>query len=197
MKEIVVAIDAGHGMDNKKPGVYDPGVVYAGIEEANVTLAYALTLKYVLNMNGIACLLTRKSEEDSASLGARVERAIGWEATHLLSFHVNAADNHSARGVETFYPAGDRGNEHGPHFARRVAAWSAKALGRPNRGAKPETDAARGRLALAAFPGHFCLLEVGFVTNPYDRARLLLRESRLAVAEGIVRALRGEEPSEE
>ena len=37
-----IAIDAGHGLSNRAPGVYDPGVVAAGVAEADLALLWAL-----------------------------------------------------------------------------------------------------------------------------------------------------------
>lgn len=197
MPKILVCIDAGHGQDSKSAGVYDPGIVYAGIEEADLTLAYALTAKYVLSQHDdISVMLTRKSEEQPAPLSRRVARAIENDATHFISLHVNGADSFRAAGVESFFPALDRDNRHGAALARRLAAHASRLLGRPNRGAKPETESARKRLAVMAFPGPVALLEIGFLTNAFDRAKMTTREGRLAVAEAILLSVRGVEPEE-
>ncbi len=37
-----ICLDAGHGMSNRTPGVFDPGAVAGGVRKADVALDWAL-----------------------------------------------------------------------------------------------------------------------------------------------------------
>ena len=43
-----VVLDPGHGMANRSSGVYDPGCVYAGVQEASVNLDLSKRVEKIL-----------------------------------------------------------------------------------------------------------------------------------------------------
>jgi len=183
-------IDAGHGMSNRKLGVYDPGAVSSGVQEADVALAWALTLKYVFSQAGIKTHLSRASAEHSSPLSKRLNIAHGAECTHLISLHCNASGNPLASGVETFVRTNPRGSS--MDWANIVQDACLEAMLRRDRGVKSEGQSQHKRLAiLQSEVMRSCLLEIGFVTNPSDRKRMLDRDVRVAFAENLLRAVRG------
>lgn len=169
-----LCIDPGHGMGNRKPGSYDPGAQSAGVSEADVALQIALTGKWLCKQRGIACYLTRETDQDSDPVGQRDDKAEAQGCTHLLSIHLNCADGR-ASGTETFYrDSADKA------WARKVQDAALPAWGLSDRGLKTEAASQHSRLAVLDFDGPAALLEVGFIDHPLDRARAQDRDRRIA-----------------
>lgn len=179
---MLVCLDPGHGFESKSEDVYDPGAVAAGVAEADIALAWALTIKHEMVHAGIPVLMTRRSSEDSAPVGRRARFAAMGKATHFLSLHCNAAKNPLVRGTET--------------FRREPSVWASKvhlsalsAMQSKDRGMKLESQSQYSRLAVLSAPSP-CLLEIGFITNPLDRKLMLSREVRLAFAHELIKRLK-------
>ena len=97
----VVVLDAGHGGN-------DPGAVYGGVKEKDITLKVVQRLgkKIEQGMPGVKVVYTRTSDKAWAStkiedLQKRADIANKAEGDLFLSVHVNAAKSTSAKGVET------------------------------------------------------------------------------------------------
>ncbi len=97
----VVVLDAGHGGN-------DPGAVYGGVKEKDLTLKVVLRLgkKIEQGMPGVKVVYTRTTDRALAStkiedLQKRADIANKAEGDLFLSVHVNAAKSTSAKGVET------------------------------------------------------------------------------------------------
>ena len=179
-----LGIDPGHGMGSRRPGVYDPGAVSGGAQEASIVLAWGLELRDACQRAGIATFTTRDDRTDPTPLGTRDNRANAAGCTHFLSLHNNGSVNPLARGVETFY-------RDGPDlaWAKIVHAVTVARMGTKDRGVKAESATRAGRLAVLGFVGPACLVELGFISSPHDRARLLDPAIRRAWAERMVAAL--------
>lgn len=183
-----ICIDPGHGMNNRRPGSYDPGAQSGGVSEADVALQIALTIKWVFGQRGISCWLTRETDQDSDPVSTRDDRAEDKGCTHFLSLHMNCADG-SATGTETFYRDGaDKA------FAKRIQDIALDAWGLKDRGLKAEADSQHPRLAVFDFDGPAALLEVGFIDNSLDRGRAQSRDRRLAFANALADFLLGQTP---
>ena len=182
MSEFRVAIDPGHGLSNVRSGRFDPGAIGQGLEEHQVTLEYALTLKFFLTQMGVDVFLTRSSDTENAPVGARDDRASAAGCTHFVSLHTNASVNPLVRGTEIFYrDAADFS------FATRLnrALRSARVALGPDRGVRHERMTARKRLAVLDFRGPACLVELGFISNKSDAAYLRSREGRIAICKAL------------
>lgn len=185
-----IAIDAGHGMGNRSPGVYDPGAVGNGYQEAYIALTWALTGRWVLGRAGIEAFLTRPDAETNTPLSNRVRRALSVGCTHYISLHCNAAGTPVPGGLEVYY----RGKEDYP-LALEVercllrATYTPETGGMHSRGLKLEGQSQHNRLAVLDFPGPACLLELGFISNPDDVQILVSRQARIAFWEHLVDAL--------
>jgi N-acetylmuramoyl-L-alanine amidase len=96
-KNLIVAIDAGHGGD-------DPGAVGHGrLQEADVTLAISKKLKAELDqIPGITAVLTRTGDY-FIPLRKRIEIARRYQADVMVSVHCNASRNRSATGTEVYF----------------------------------------------------------------------------------------------
>ncbi len=91
-----IILDPGHGGDQ-------PGAVYGGVEEEDITLEVALHASNVLRGLGHSVVLTR-DRDAGVTLTARVNMANEFKADLFISIHCNAAaDDGKAHGVETYY----------------------------------------------------------------------------------------------
>lgn len=183
MRSVRLLIDPGH------TGVSDPGVVAAGVREADIVLDVALAMQGKLRgVAGLEVRLTREGSKDLAQpytqksdLQARVDMANAWPADFFLSLHVNAAREPRARGLETYtHPLASS-------EARRLAAvihHYALPLVTPDRGLK---QADFYVLRQTKMPS--CLVELGFITNEAERALLSDPSFRLRVAESLARGV--------
>ncbi|MBD5553651.1 MAG: N-acetylmuramoyl-L-alanine amidase [Desulfovibrio sp.] len=90
-----VFIDAGHGGK-------DPGTSHNKIVEKAITLDVALTLGGLLEDNGFEVIYSRKQDK-TVGLSERTRMANAAKADLFVSIHVNANDNPSANGFETYY----------------------------------------------------------------------------------------------
>lgn len=90
-----VFIDAGHGGK-------DPGTSHNKVTERQVTLDIAMMLGRLLEANGFEVIYSRTSDR-SLLLSERTARANAAHADLFVSIHVNANDNPSANGFETYY----------------------------------------------------------------------------------------------
>jgi N-acetylmuramoyl-L-alanine amidase len=159
-------LDAGHGLGNRKRGVFDPGAVSNGIREADIAMDWTNELRAILIDRGVKVIRTRASNADPASISDRAGIARAYGGNVMLSFHCNAATG-TASGTETFY----RGESNKP-MAERLNSAVVQALGTRNRGAKTESASQHTRLAIMAFQPCF-LIELGFIDNASDRAKML------------------------
>lgn len=186
MSTIKLAVDAGHGMSNVRSGVFDPGAEDDGFTEADIALAWALTLKAECIAAGIPVFLVREGKTDSNPVGGRDEQGEAAGCNMWLSIHLNSADSTSASGCETFYrSAADK------TWAETVQAACVAATGLKSRGVKSEGQSQHPRLAVLDFDnGPACLVEVGFISNTSDREKLRSRDVRIAFADFIVLAIK-------
>lgn len=90
-----VFIDAGHGGR-------DPGTNHNGILERAITLDVALTLGRLLQANGVDVVYSR-TRDTGLSLRERTTRANAAGADIFVSIHVNANEDPSVNGFETYY----------------------------------------------------------------------------------------------
>lgn len=185
----VVMIDPGHG------GV-DGGAGAAGMLEKEITLDVALRLRQHLTALGVAAHLTRSDDTDLGGgadaprgrhrrdLQERARRARESGATLLVSLHVNSARTPSEEGMLFFY-------QHDRPDGRALAQLLYRAL----LPLQPRREPPIGRRNLyvlreSGIPA--VLIELGFITNVADRARLADPgyRDRVALAIALAIALR-------
>lgn len=104
-----VFIDAGHGGR-------DPGTSHNKVVERIITLDIALRLGRLLDANGLEVTYSRKDDR-AVGLSQRTSTANRKECDLFVSIHVNANDDRSVQGFETYY-LDFASNQH----AARVAA---------------------------------------------------------------------------
>lgn len=177
-----IAIDAGHGMSNRTPGVFDPGAVSAGFREADIALGYAKGLRGALQALGIGSWMTREDNNTPCPVGQRARQAEAAGCTAFVSLHLNAFPSREAAGVEVLYRDVDKDAPLAGRLQRRLVEVSRF----PDRAAKIRTD-----LAVLKFKaGPAVLIELGFISNPTERARMLDNQFRVAITQAVAFVLR-------
>lgn len=172
-----IVIDPGHGGD-------DRGVSQDGVDEADVVFDLATRLEGRLTALGVTTWMTRGAAvgptEDER---ARFANAQG--ADLVISLHVDAAPSPHANGVATYYyGAGDVSSSIGERFAdlvqREVVARTGMVDGRTH----PKSWTLLLHTAMPTVR-----LELGYVSSPVDRPRLVDPAFRDRVAEGLLAAI--------
>ena len=172
----VIVVDPGHGGSN-------PGAVANGTRESDNNLAVGLKLRDRLTQAGARVIMTRDSDRTVApegeSLGqelqARVDLAENNHADIFVSVHTNENPDSSIIGAETFYGSGKT-----PKLAEAVESALINDTNAVNKGTTPETFYV---LRNTTMPG--ILVEMGFISNPAEAARLASDSYRNTVAQGI------------
>ncbi len=159
---MTIILDPGHGMGNRRSGVYDPGAVGINkVTEAEIVMDWANEIRAFLQCLGHKVIRTRANASDPAHISDRAEIARDYHGAVMLSLHCNSF-NGTANGTETFY----RG-ESNKALAKWVNDAVVNALGTKDRGIKTEGASQHSRLAVMAFQP-CVLLEIGFIDNPDD-----------------------------
>ncbi|ANU10086.1 N-acetylmuramoyl-L-alanine amidase [Planococcus antarcticus DSM 14505] len=168
-----ITLDPGHGAQ-------DPGAVANGLREKDINLDVSKRVEAKLKAKGIKVYMTRTTDVFH-SLDARVDKGVASGSNAFLSIHTNAASA-AASGSETFYSA-SVGND-SKQLATFIQNRLYKAMDHPNRGVKNY-----GFQVIRTNPLPAALVELGFVTNKYDAAKLASGtykdRAATAIAEGI------------
>lgn len=154
-----LCIDPGHGFANREAGVYDPGAVGSGLEEAVVVLVWAEELRRAVEARGIPVWMTRRDQVSATPLAGRASGAVANNCTHFISLHVNDLTkgvDEWPNGTETYY-------RDDKQFALEIQHCLLTGLGLKDRGVKFSNS-----LAVLKFPGSAGLIELGFIDNKKD-----------------------------
>jgi len=179
-----IILDAGHGLSNRKAGQYDPGACAAGHTEAGIVMDWANELRDILKARGKIVVRTRVGPKDPCPVGRRDDIATSYDGDRMISLHCNAATG-TASGTETFYRGSDD-REMAVKLTNAVCA----ALGTKNRGPKTESQSQHASLAVMEFDKCW-LIELGFIDNHDDRAKMLDPDLRRKACEAIADVIAG------
>jgi len=148
-----IVLDAGHGGK-------DPGALGAfGLKEKDVTLKLVLAGKVLIEKLGGEVVLTR-DKDVFIPLPQRVKIANSSNAQAFISVHLNAADDSTANGIETYYK--DH-REDSQKLAQALQQSLIREFDLKDRGVKTATFYVIKNIRLPAV-----LTEVGFITNPQE-----------------------------
>jgi len=161
-----ICIDPGHGMSNKRSGIYDSGAVYKNTQESTIAMDWANELKAQIELLGHSAIRTRINENDPCPVTRRDDIARSYKCDRMISLHCNCA-NGKASGSEVFY----RGNDD-KEMAMKLSEIVSSILGIKNRGAKTENESQHTSLAVMEFDKCW-LIEIGFIDNEFDRNQML------------------------
>ncbi|MBM7551687.1 N-acetylmuramoyl-L-alanine amidase [Thalassobacillus pellis] len=156
----IVAIDAGHGD-------HDPGAQANGLVEKEINLDVALRTQRYLEKAGIKVVMTR-TDDSFLKLNERIDYAVNRNADTFVSIHSNAFTP-NAHGTETYYSTADLNPraEASKMLATFIQERLVDALNTYDRGVK------EGPFRVIEHnPLPSVLLELGFVTNDSDAAKL-------------------------
>lgn len=174
-----IAVDPGHGMSNRRMGVFDSGATHdeGGVkfQEARIVLQYGLALKEVFRARGHDVFMTRDDAEDHAPVGQRAPNAKHAGCQVFISLHLNDFDDDTANGLEVLF----RGNDD-KALAQKLQDALVAVTDFRDRKIKQRTD-----LAVLKFEGVAVLLELGFIANDGNRTVLLNPQKRQAICETI------------
>lgn len=183
--EWIIVLDAGHGG-------YDPGsVAEDGTMEKDITLQITLKTGAILEReDGVRVVYTRNSDalswppQEAEDLAARVRIAQQARADMLISIHLNAAEDASASGYETYIRADsemmfDMAQQVHAEFAER--GWSHE------RGIKSTVNAPLYVVDASGMDA--MLVEAGFITNAAELALLRSEDGQQMLAECIAQGI--------
>ena len=188
----VVYLDAGHGG-------YDPGASYFGISEKSLTLAIQSRVKAKLESEGYQVVTTRTSDT-YVDLTDRSRAANASESDIFVSIHINASGSSAAQGIETYYyqpyaeyPSRINATYHAnptrlsmsDTLANAIQSSLINATGAQNQGVKRRTFAVLRETTAPAV-----LLELGFLSNPQEAARLNTSSYQETLANAIVAGIK-------
>ena len=188
----VVYLDAGHGG-------YDPGASYFGISEKGLTLAIQSRVKAKLEAEGYQVVTTRTSDT-YVDLTDRSRAANASESDIFVSIHINASGSSAAQGIETYYyqpyaeyPSRINAAYHAnptrlsmsDTLANAIQSSLINATGAQNQGVKRQTFAVLRETTAPAV-----LLELGFLSNPQEAARLNTSAYQETLANAIVAGIK-------
>lgn len=174
-------LDIGHGMSNRKPGVYDPGAVARGVTEHRTVAAVVDAASKALDDVLVA--------PDFLGLSSVVRWFnIRYEpGDFVIAVHMDASDNAAANGTSVYYA--DEAPSPRNIDAALLASVISGTLGTRNRGARNASASQHSRLAiLSDTKAPAFLVELGFITNEGDTSRVQSKGADALIA-GI-RALR-------
>ena len=171
-----ICIDPGHS------GKIEPGACTAGVTEAAINLEVAKIAARMLEKFGHQVLLTRTGEVDNDWLSWRCEAAWAFDADIFVSIHCNASNDESASGTEVFYFPG---SETGHALARCIQSELVAFCHTVDRNVKTNNEWTV--LLETAMPA--VLVELAFLTNEADRAKLTSDMGKRQFAEGLVRGI--------
>lgn len=181
-KPYTIGIDPGHGGN-------DVGSIAADkTYEKTLTLQYSDALKTELINRGYKVVYSRSTDTAcfpgaasvSTELQCRINKLENNGAHLLISVHMNASSESSARGTETYY----YGNGKGKTLATNIHATTKSSIGSLNRGVMEKN---LYMLRYSSIPA--ALIEVGFISNASDLSKIKNNSIRAQyisdVADGI------------
>ena len=201
---IVICLDPGHqaaGNNELEPNsplngdmkvkvMSGTSGVTTGIRESVVNLRIALQLRDELEARGYTVVMTRTVEETDISNKERAELANNVGAAALLRLHCDGSVNPSYNGISVLCSGPDNSyNGHLYESSRRLCETlldkMCAATGAVRRGVFLRTDMTGLNWSLV--PG--CLIEMGFLTNAEEEAKLLSADYQQLLVQAMADAV--------
>ena len=162
---MAIKIFIDQGLNPRNPNA---GAEGNGYYEQDITYEVGRRVAELLNQNpNFEARLSRNSPDEvlgtsvATSLKARTDAANSWGADFFISIHANASTIESASGSEGFsYSLTSPGYSMG----EKILFWLNRTTGLQNRG----MTARPGLYVLRKTRMPAVLIELGFITNPYD-----------------------------
>jgi N-acetylmuramoyl-L-alanine amidase len=156
-----IYLDGGHGGK-------DSGAIGNGLFEKNLTLSICQKIKEELEEYENTEVLMSRDSDVYLSLDERTRKANNWGADLLVSVHINASGNSTAKGFETFvYPNVDSRTQAFQNVMHQEILREINKYGITDRGKK-----SKDLHMLRASKMTSLLTENLFISNPADSALL-------------------------
>ncbi len=178
----IIVIDAGHGGRAS-------GCTYGGLMEKSLTLAIAKYAAAELASVGATVLMTRK-DDSNPSLTERPELANRNRADLFVSIHINSPGGGGSNpsGTEIYY---HKSNALSKLLGECIMAQMQTNAKLPNLGVKSDRVLYQSGLAVLRYSKvPAVLVEVGFITNARDRAKMTSASFQQAAARSIAEGIR-------
>lgn len=176
----VIYLDPGHG------GL-DPGATYKDIKESDINLSICLNLREKLEYAGATVYLTREGDYDLSSIKAKRRKKSDFDnriklindskADMYISIHLNSTNSSTWSGMQIFYDDVNKDN-------KKIAEFFTNSLKLERKTQKINNMYLNKNIKI---PG--ILIEVGFLSNHYDRQRLISPEYQDEIANQIVKGI--------
>ncbi|MDA1190394.1 MAG: N-acetylmuramoyl-L-alanine amidase [Candidatus Poribacteria bacterium] len=204
-----IVVDAGHGGK-------DPGSSHDGVQEKAITLAVSRMLAARLAADGFDVIMSRE-DDTFIDLRPRNDFARARNAELFLSIHANAAESTQANGIETWIGSLTRDADAARVAAREnmgaaalhettdllaqlltdTKSGESRALATEIQRELVAVTGARDRgvkeaafVVLLGLRVPSVIVEMGFITNPEERARLVDPAYQERLADGIAAGVR-------
>ena len=171
LKNLKIAIDAGHGGDNTGA----TGVT-TGVKEKEYTLLIAKQLETALKLRKVKVVMTRNNDT-TLSMPERINFLKQQNPDLLISIHLNSADMDTVRGVSTYYR----------YIGFRPLSQAILKSMLQGTGLKEYGNVGSFNFSLSGptdYPN--CLVEVAFLSNKGDEKKILNPKFRKLVAQRII-----------
>lgn len=202
LKDKIICVDAGHGLNsyNKQepiaPNSSQTKIAFASgtrgknQTEEELNLSVALKLETELKALGASVHMTRTTHESDMTNIDRAEFANKLNADVSVKIHADGIDNSSAHGVSMLVPSNQYiNNQELCNESRKIGeiilAEVIKTTGASNRGIAIRSDLTGFNWTQVPI----VLLEMGFMTNPDEDAKMETEEYQQKIVDGIVNGL--------
>lgn len=170
-----IVLDAGHGGS-------DYGAIRSGINEKDINLDVAKRIQANLASHGVTVYMTRTTD-DFVSLKDRTVITAEKKPEIFVSVHVNSCNGTEATGLETHYY-----HDNSLDLAQTVHSCLVSHVNSKDRGLLKSRFYVINHTDVPAI-----LVEIGFISNPQERAELVSEQRKQqtanAIAEGIIKYL--------
>jgi N-acetylmuramoyl-L-alanine amidase len=175
--KVIVALDAGHGGT-------DPGATSGDFNEKVVNLAVAKKVEALLASDPQIRTITTRSVDVLIPLEERIRIAVDGGASVYVSIHVNSFTQSDVSGVETWVDTTREPADATWTLAAMMQDALSSATGARNRGIRTQ-ESYMQRTRIPAV-----MVEMGYITNPAERALLFDSAYRDKLAAGIAAGIR-------
>jgi hypothetical protein len=178
-----IFISAAHG--GREARGIDPGAIAGGTTEAREMILLRDLIVTELRARNLEVLAV--PDDLSAAQTITWINSRGRRGDVALEIQADAANSPSVRGASVFYIANN--SDRRSNAEQLLVALLRRVPQLPNRGVKPDTDSGLGSLAFCrqtTLPA--LVMQVGFLSNPEDRALLQTRrrDFALGIVDGLV-----------
>lgn len=170
-KKKLIVVDPGHGGS-------DVGCTRNGIYEKNITLDVSKRVADLLEKKGYEVVMTR-DKDSTVSLQDRVAISEAAQPDIFVSVHVNSSNSDSPNGVETHYY-----KDNSLMLAKTLHASMLNHVSAKDRGLFKSKFYVINHTTAPAV-----LMEIGFISNPSERAQLVSESRKQATAKAIAEGI--------